>query len=127
VYRAGHAAQEGRVDCDTDLRIELDRFDDPTRRAKEQTGREVARGRAYTRARHEASRRAWEAGRGERVVRKYADAQAPDAIPEAGVREEAVALAMLRYAPEAGVLAPLSKWSMPLSAPRTRTGPELVV
>ncbi|MYS79158.1 hypothetical protein [Embleya scabrispora] len=49
-------------------------------------------------------------------MHKYADGEAPDAIAEAGVREEAVALAMLRYAPEAGVLDPLPKWSMPLSA-----------
>ncbi|MFE3205692.1 hypothetical protein [Embleya sp. NPDC059237] len=125
VYRLGRTTQEGCVDCDADLRFELDWFNDPTRRAEEQAAREVARVRADTQNRCEASRRAWEAARRDCVVRKYADVEMPDAIPEAGVREEAVALAMLRYAPEAGVVAPLSKWSMRLSA-ATDEQPELI-
>ncbi|MFF7251381.1 hypothetical protein ACFZBU_46900 [Embleya sp. NPDC008237] len=116
VYRHGRRGSESCVDCDTDARIELDRFNDPVRQARQEASREAAQARADTRARCDAARRAWESARRDLLARKYADAAVPEAIPEAGVREETVALALLRYAPDAGLIAPLSTWPVPLSA-----------
>ncbi|MFE3206163.1 hypothetical protein [Embleya sp. NPDC059237] len=112
VYRLANGAEESCAGCDESTQVQLARFAEPKRQAR----RIEATRAAAVREIEAGFRQAWESARSARISDAYRVELTEDDIPEVDVRTEAVALAMLRYAPGSEVIAPLCEWSTPLSA-----------
>jgi hypothetical protein len=99
------------VDCDENLQLQIARVMDPVRQQRQR----VNQTKVVQRQREQELAASWRNRELEVLRETYAVTFQPeDPIPPAGVREESIALALLRYAPSPAPLGPVQDWQDPL-------------